>query len=44
MYIETKSWLFRDDEMLLASVDWGQKMILYQATGAKQVDIDLCDN
>ncbi|CAF1166921.1 unnamed protein product [Rotaria sordida] len=26
----------RDDELLLAAVDWGQKLTLYQATGAKQ--------
>ena len=28
---------FRDDEYLFATVDWGQKLTLYQATDAKQV-------
>lgn len=28
---------FRDDELLLAAVDWGQKLTLYQANGTKQV-------
>ena len=27
----------RDEELLLAAVDWGQKLTLYQATDAKQV-------
>lgn len=27
----------RDDEYLLATIDWGQKLTLYQATDAKQV-------
>ena len=32
------SVLHRDEELLLAAVDWGQKLTLYQATGAKQVE------
>lgn len=31
---------FRDDEYLFATVDWGQKLTLYQATDAKQVHED----
>ena len=39
--IDLLQFLFsRDEEYLLATVDWGQKLTLYQANGAKQVDID----
>lgn len=30
----------RDEEHLLATVDWGQKLTLYQANGEKQVEIE----